>query len=109
MRKIVCVLLFIVSAIGLLSGCNSAGDRKRQPQGRFMENDPGRTVSGSSKNYFARERERKRQYEREFRDVRRPMNQDHFQVMPWSGKRYAPRSESLHDSSLEENNSLFKF
>ena len=56
-----------------------------------------------------RERERRRQYEREFKDVRRPMDQDHFKVTPWSGKHYAPRSEQLHESSREPDSSIYKF
>lgn len=110
MRNFKAVLLvlscgFLMTA--LAAGCSSGKDQKSS-SGKFMENESaGKT--GSSKSYFARERERRRQYEREFRDVRRPMDQDHFKVMPWSGKHYAPRSEQLHESSREADNSLFKF
>lgn len=92
----------------LLSGCFS-GKKEKAPQGKFMQNDSSRKSSGSSKSYFARERDRRRAYEREFKDVRRPMDPDHFKVMPWSGKHYSPRSEKLHESSLESDSSLYKF
>ena len=92
---------------GVSSGCHSG--REPQPgKGKFMESE-SRPASGASKGYFAREQERKRRYDREFKDVRRPMNPDHFQVTPWSGKHYSPRSEGLHESGREENSSLFKF
>ena len=73
-----------------------------------MQNDSSRQ-SGSSKGFFAKERERRREYDREFKEVRRPMNQDHFKVLPWDGKYYSPRSERLHESSREADSSLFKF
>lgn len=97
-----------------LTGCRSGKkDPSPAPSGKFMEHDSGRSVAGNgtgeSKNYFARERERRRQYEREFKDVRRPMDQDHFKVMPWHGKHYTPRSERLHESSLEADSSLYRF
>ncbi|MBO4632351.1 MAG: hypothetical protein J5858_10545 [Lentisphaeria bacterium] len=97
---------------GILSCCVSSGCRSSRepdpPQGKFMQNDSSRTPE-KSKGYFAREQEKKRRYDREFKTVDRPMNQDHFKVMPWQGKHYQPRSEGLHDSSREENSSLFKF
>ena len=96
----------ILGMILLLSGCRSGGDKKQSPPKGFMEGDPARTEP-ASKSYFAREREKRRQYEREYKDVRRPMNQDHFKVMPWKGKYYTPRSESLHDSSREPDSSLY--
>ena len=107
MRGIVSTGLILTGFLlgGLISGCHS--DRK-SAGGNFHENDSSRT-SGSSKNYFARQQEKKRRYDREFKDVLHPMNQDHFQVFPWGGKHYSPRSESLHDSSREEDHSIFKF
>ena len=105
MRKYtVLMVMAILAAVGLISGCRSGKDRKA-PSGKFMQNES----SGSSKSYFAREQERRRQYEREFKDVRRPMNQDHFQVSPWRGKHYTPRSERLHESSREPDSSIYKF
>ena len=101
-------LFIVLSAAGLaccmLSSCRS--EKSGSSGGRFMEHDPGRSAE-TEQNYFARERERKRQYEREFKDVRRPMNQDHFQVFPLQGKYYTPRSEQLHDASREADHSLF--
>lgn len=72
-----------------------------------MQND--RTQAGSSKSYFEREREKRREHEREFRDVRRPMNQDHFQVLPTHGKNYTPRSERLLESGRDSNSSIYGF
>ena len=88
-------ILFMI----LLAGCSS-GKKKQTPVS--LQDQP----KSSSQGYFARERERKRRYEKEFRDTSRPMNQDHFRVMPWEGKHYSPRSESLHESSSD---SLFRF
>ena len=108
MRKITVFFLipFVMAAAALTGGCSSGKDQK-SPSGRFMENRS--SGESSSDNYFTRERERRRQYEREFRDVRRPMEQDHFKVMPWGGKHYSPRSEQLHESSREPDSSLFRF
>ena len=91
----------------LLSGCSSSREQKSS-SGNFTGNPP-QVRSESSKSYFARRREEKQRYEREFRDVRRPMNQDHFKVMPWSGKHYNARSEELHEASRNPDNSLFRF
>ncbi len=104
MHKFMAVNLILL--LVLFSGCSS-GKKQTAPKGGFMENDPVRTEA--SKNYFEREREKRREYEREFKDTRRPMNQDHFKVMPWGGKHYSPRSESLHDASREPDSSLFRF
>ena len=110
MRKVILAGNLILTGILLcagLSSCHSGGKRKSSG-GNFMEKDPGRT-EGSSQNFFSREREKRRQYEREFKDVSRPMNQDHFRVTPWSGRHYSPRSEELHDATRSENNTIFKF
>ena len=109
MRGIVSTCLILTGFLlgGLISGCRS-GREQKSAEGKFHEDDSSRT-SGSSKNYFVRQQEKKRRYDREFKDVRHSMNQDHFQVFPWGGKHYSPRSESLHDSSREEDHSIFKF
>ncbi len=102
----------ILSAASLISGCSSGKAQKSSaPSGKFMQNEqPSQhSSSPSSKSYFSRERERRREHEREFRDVRRPMDQDHFKVMPWHGKHYESRSEQLHESSREPDSSLFRF
>ncbi len=98
MRKI--PLLVSVLFLILLAGCSSG---KKQQVPVSLQNEP---KSESSKGYFARERERKKRYEKEFRDTSRPMNQDHFKVMPWDGKHYNPRSERLHESN---NDTIFRF
>ena len=90
MRKI--TLLMSVLFMILLAGCSST---KKNQGPASLRDEP---ESSSSKGYFARERERKRQYDQEFRDTRRRMDQDHFKVMPWDGKHYTPRSERLHES-----------
>ena len=97
----------VIAAAVLIGGCSSGKDQKA-PSGKFMESSSS-GKSRSSDNYFTRERERRRQYERDFKDVRRPMNQDQFKVMPWGGKHYSPRSEQLHESSREPDSSLFRF
>ena len=101
----------ILSAVLLMAGCSSGKEQKSSaPSGKFMQTEqPSQQSSASSKGYFARERERRREQEREFKDVRRPINQDHFKVIPWHGKHYSPRSEQLHESSREPDNSLFSF
>ena len=102
----------ILSAVLLTAGCSSGKKQKSSaPSGKFMENEQPKQqqADASSKGYFARERERRKEHEREFRDVRRPIDQDHFKVMPWHGKHYSPRSERLHESSREPDNSLFSF
>ena len=102
----------IVSAASLIAGCSSGKEQKSSASpGKFMQNEPPvqQSSDSASKNYFARERERRREYEREFKDVRRPIDQDHFKVMPWHGKHYSPRSEQLHESSREPDSSLFSF
>ena len=91
----------------LCTSCSSDKTEQKAPSGKFMQNDSTRT--DNSKNYFARERERRREYDREFKDVRYPMNQDHFRVIPWHEKHYTPRSEKLHESSREPANSIFSF
>ena len=102
MHKFMAVNLIFL--LVLFSGCSS-GKKQKAPEGGFMQNDPARTQP--SKSYFEREREKRREYDREFKDTRRPINQDHFQVMPWGGKHYSPRSEKLHDSSREPDSSLY--
>ena len=89
MRKI----LFLMSALFMivLAGCSSG--KKNQVPASLRDEE-----KSSSKGYFARERERKKQYEKEFRDTGHRMDQDHFKVMPWDGKHYNPRSERLHES-----------
>ena len=102
----------ILSAVLLTAGCSSGKKQKSSaPSGKFMENEQPKQqqADASSKGFFARERERRKEHEREFRDVRRPMDQDHFKVMPWHGKHYESRSERLHESSREPDNSLFRF
>ena len=96
MRKILtaAVLLMLLAA-----GCSSG---KKQQVPVSLQNGQ----KTQSKSYFARERERKQRYEKEFRDTSRPMNQDHFKVMPWDGKHYSPRSERLHENTSE---TLFQF
>ena len=106
MRRVFESCLILSMILLLLSGCRSGGDKKQPPPKGFMEGDRARTEP-ASKSYFAREREKRQQYEREFKDVRRPMNQDHFKVMPWKGKYYTPRSEGLHESSREPDSSLY--
>ena len=98
------ILCFIL----LLSGCSSDSESKA-PSGTFTGKQPKMQSGGTSKSYFARKREEKQRYEREFRDVRHPMNQDHFRVTPWSGKHYNSRSEELHDASRNPDYSLFRF
>ena len=93
-------LLMSVLFMILLAGCSS-GKKDQVPAS--LRDEP---KTGSSKGYFARERERKRRYEKEVRDVKRPMDQDHFKVMPWDGKHYNPRSERLHESSSD---TIFRF
>ena len=103
----------ILSAVLLTAGCSSGKKQKSSaaPSGKFMENEQPKQqqADASSKGFFARERERRKEHEREFRDVRRPMDQDHFKVMPWHGKHYESRSERLHEASREPDNSLFRF
>ena len=107
MRKVFGSCLTLAAILALLAGCRSGGEKKQPPPKKgFMEGDSSRTQA-SSKSYFAREREKRQQYEREFKDVRRPMDQDHFKVMPWKGKYYTPRSEKIHDSSMEPDSSLY--
>ena len=98
MRKI----LFLMSVLFMivLAGCSS-GKKSQTPAS--LRDEP---ESSSSKGYFARERERKRQHEKEFRDTSRRMNQDHFNVMPWEGNRYNPRSERLHENNSD---TIFRF
>ena len=86
-----------------VSGCSSTGKKPKPEEPAYMKE------KSSSKSFFARERERRAEYERNFRDTRHRMNQDEFKVMPWSGKHYQPRSEKLHDASLQNDNRLFNF
>ena len=106
MRKVFQCCLTLGMIVLLLAGCRTGKEKKQSSPKGFMEGDSSRTEP-ASKNYFAREREKRQQYEREYKDVSRPMNQDHFKVMPWKGKYYTPRSERIHDSSLEPDSSLF--
>jgi len=102
----------ILSAVLLTAGCSSGKKQKSSASsGKFMENEQPKQqqADASSKGFFASERERRKEHEREFRDVRRPMDQDHFKVMPWHGKHYESRSERLHESSRQPDNSLFSF
>ena len=108
MRKVFPSCLLLGMILILLAGCRSGREKKQPPPKGFMAGDPARTEP-ASKSYFASERERRKEHEREFRDVRRPMDQDHFKVMPWHGKHYESRSERLHESSREPDNSLFRF
>ena len=109
----ICFLIpVILSAALLIAGCSSGKKQKSSaPSGKFMQNEqPSKHSSGSSsKGYFARERERRQEYEREFKDVRRPIDQDHFKVIPWHSRHYEPRSEQLHESSRQPDSSLFSF
>ena len=101
-----------LSAVLLTSGCSSGKKQKSSaPSGKFMENEQPKQqqADASSKGFFASERERRKEHEREFRDVRRPMDQDLVKVMPWHGKPYESRSERLHEASREADNSLFSF
>ncbi|MBQ9337369.1 MAG: hypothetical protein IJS14_08750 [Lentisphaeria bacterium] len=97
MRKI--LLLLSVLVLILTAGC-STGKKHQTPASLPKDDGP------KQKGYFAREREKKQRYEREFRDASRPMDQDHFRVMPWHGDHYNPRSERLHDNNKD---SLFSF
>ena len=102
----------VLSAASLIAGCSSGKEQKSSASsGKFMQNErpSQRSSDPTSTNYFARERERRRDYEREFKDVRRPIDQDHFRVIPWHGKHYSPRSEQLHESSRQPDSSLFSF
>lgn len=101
----------ILSAALMIAGCSSGKEQKSSAStGKFMQNEqPSKQSGSSSKGYFARERERRLEHEREFKDVRRPIDQDHFRVIPWHGKHYSPRSEQLHESSREPDSSLFRF
>ena len=96
------VLLCLLSA-----SCKSGKNESPPPSGKFMQNE--RTQAGSSKSFFEREREKRREHEREFRDVRRPMNRDHFQVLPTHGKNYTPRSERLLESGRNPDSSIYGF
>ena len=97
MRKILTAVTVVI--VLLAAGC-STGKKQQVPVS--LQNGQ----KTQSKSYFARERERKQRYEKEFRDTSRPMNQDHFKVMPWHGPQYSPRSERLHDNTSD---SLFRF
>lgn len=100
--------ILIAVLICLLScSCKSNKNEPKAPSGKFMQNE--RTQAGSSQSYFEREREKRREHEREFRDVRHPMNQDHFQVLPTHGKNYTPRSERLLESGRDSNSSIYGF
>ena len=100
--------ILIAVLICLLScSCKSNKNEPKTPSGKFMQND--RSREGSSKSYFAREREKQREHEREFRDVRRPMNRDHFQVLPTHGKNYTPQSERLLESGRNPDSSIYGF
>ena len=85
-----------------VSGCSSTGKPKKHEEPDYMKDSP-------KKSFFERERDRRAEYEHNFRDTRHRMNQDDFKVMPWSGKHYEPRSEKLHDASLQNDNRLFNF
>jgi len=63
----------ILSAVLLTAGCSSGKKQKSSaPSGKFMENEqPKQQADASSKGFFASERERRKEHEREFRDVRR--------------------------------------
>ena len=100
-------MLIAVQLCLLSCSCRSTEDKQKAPSGKFMQND--RTREEPSQSFFAREREKRREHEREFRDVRRPMNQDHFQVLPTHGKNYTPRSERLHESSRNPDSSIYGF
>ena len=100
-------MLIAVQLCLLSSSCKSTEKKQKAPSGKFMQND--RTSEEPSKSFFAREQEKRREHEREFRDVRHPMNQDHFQVLPTHGKHYTPRSERLHEASRNQDSSLFSF
>ena len=100
-------MLIAVQICLLSSSCNSTENRQKAPSGKFMQNE--RTQTAPSKSYFEREREKRREHEREFRDVRHPMNQDHFQVLPTHGRNYTPRSERLHESSRNPDSSIYGF
>jgi len=101
-------LLIAVQLCLLSSSCKSNKNESKAPSGNFMQNEPSREGS-STKSFFAREREKRREHEREFRDVRRPMNQEHFQVLPTHGKDYTPRSERLLESGRNPDSSIYGF
>ena len=100
-------MLIAVQLCLLSTSCKTTENKQQAPSGKFMQND--RSGGEPSKSFFAREQERRREHEREFRDVRHPMNQDHFQVLPTHGKHYTPRSERLHEASRSQDSSLFSF
>jgi|GEM_PF-5310606 len=105
MRKISFAGLILIGCLlfAAVSGCSSTGKSKKTEEPAYMKE------KSSGKGFFAQERERKAEYERNFRDTRHRMNQDDFKVMPWSGKHYEPRSEKLHGDSLRNDNRLFDF
>ena len=100
-------MLIAVQICLLSSSCKSHKNEPQAPSGKFMQNE--RSREEPSKSFFAREREKRREHEREFRDVRHPMNQDHFQVLPTHGRNYTPRSEKLHESSRNPDSSIYGF
>jgi len=100
-------MLTAVQICLLSSSCKSTENKQKAPSGKFMQNE--RTQAEPSKSYFEREREKRREHEREFRDVRHPMNQDHFQVLPTRSGNYTPRSERLHESSRNPDSSIYGF
>ena len=107
MRKISLFSLILSGLLlaGFSSGCQSGKKKKEQTvTPAYMKEEPN-----ALQTYFRREREKKQQYERDFRDTRRPFDQNQFQVMPWHGKNYAPRSERLHENSLQNDNRIFNF
>ena len=99
--------ILIAVLIGLLSCSCKSTEKQKAPSGKFMQNE--RTRVEPSKSYFAREREKRKEHEREFRDVRRPMNRDHFQVLPTHGRNYTPRSERLLESGRNPDSSIYGF
>ena len=101
-------MLIAVQICLLSSSCRSTKSEPKTPSGKFMQNERSREGS-SSKSFFEREQEKRREHEREFRDVRHPMNQDHFQVLPTRGKHYSPRSEMLLESGRNPDSSIYSF
>ena len=100
-------MLIAVQICLFSSSCKSTENKQKAPSGKFMQNE--RTREEPSKSFFAREREKRREHEREFRDVRRPMDRDHFQVLPTHGNNYTPRSERLLESGRNPDSSIYGF
>lgn len=107
MNKILrCTAIFslLCCFVLLFSGC-ATEEKKKAPQGRFMENEQHTEVP--RKNFFQERREREERYKRGFTDMRRPIDQDTIQVMPWRNDA-SNRSESMLEDG-RAGKSIFSF